>query len=119
VVRHTNAALIRLSMRWFKHAACERVAAAPRKSNQLAGHYGAIKQYLEATAAGTEKRQDAAMKSLPDNAGGTAVFLSDANPNLPRDTVRGLFLTHGGHHVQQIQNCTVSSSSRKRRPGKR
>lgn len=69
----------------------------------LVGHYGAIKQYLEANAAGSQTGQAAAMKSLTDNAGEIAVFLSAANPNLPRDAVRGLFLAHGGHHVQQIQ----------------
>jgi hypothetical protein len=69
----------------------------------LAEHYGAIKGYLEATAADSQSKQDAAMKSLNDNAGKIAVFLSGANPNLPRDSVRGLFLAHGGHHVQQIQ----------------
>ncbi|MGQ0656782.1 MAG: hypothetical protein ACT4NU_01605 [Chromatiales bacterium] len=71
--------------------------------NLLAAHYGAIKQYLEATAAGSQANQDAAVKSLTDNAGAIAVFLSGANPNLPRDTVQGLFVAHGGHHVQQIQ----------------
>jgi hypothetical protein len=69
----------------------------------LAEHYAAIKGYLEATAADSQSKQDAAMKSLNDNAGKIAVFLSGANPNLPRDTLRGLFLAHGGHHVQQIQ----------------
>ncbi|MGE5469769.1 MAG: hypothetical protein ACM3X0_03110 [Bacteroidota bacterium] len=69
----------------------------------LAGHYGAIKQYLEATVAGSRSQQDAAMKNLTDNVEEIAVFLSGANPNLPRDTVRGLLLAHGGHHVQQIQ----------------
>lgn len=37
------------------------------------------------------------MKSLTDNAGQIAVFLSGANPNLPRDPVRGLFLAHDSH----------------------
>ena len=69
----------------------------------LVGHYGAIKGYLEATVADSQSDQDAAMQSLTDNADEIAVFLSGANPNLPRDTVRGLFLAHGGHHVQQIQ----------------
>lgn len=69
----------------------------------LAGHYGAVKQYLDATVANSKPKQDAAMKSLTDNAGEIAVFLSGANPNLPVDTLRGLLLAHGGHHVQQIQ----------------
>ena len=42
------------------------------------------------------------MKTLTDNAGEIAVFLSGANPNLPFDTLNGLLLAHGGHHIQQI-----------------
>lgn len=69
----------------------------------LAGHYGAVKQYLEATVAGSKTRQDAAVKNLTGNAGEIARFLSGANPNLPFDTLNGLLLAHGGHHIQQIQ----------------
>jgi hypothetical protein len=69
----------------------------------LAGHYGAIKQYLEATAAGDKGKQDAAFKSLATNATEISRFLSGANPNLRFDTLNGLLLAHGGHHVQQIQ----------------
>lgn len=67
--------------------------------NLLAGHYGAVKQYLIATS---KDKQDAALKSMTDNAGEIAVFLSGANPNLPADTVKSLLVGHGGHHVQQI-----------------
>jgi hypothetical protein len=69
----------------------------------LAGHYGAVKQYLEATTAGSTAKQEAALKTLTDNAGEIATFLSGANPNLPRDAVLSLLAAHGGHHVQQIQ----------------
>jgi hypothetical protein len=69
----------------------------------LAGHYGAVKQYLEATAANSAAKQDAAQKALVANADEIAKFLSSANPNLPYDTLRGLLLAHGGHHIQQIQ----------------
>jgi hypothetical protein len=69
----------------------------------LAGHYGAVKQYLEATVANSTAKQDAAFKSLSGNATEIAGFLSTANPNLPFDTLNGLLLAHGGHHVQQIQ----------------
>jgi hypothetical protein len=69
----------------------------------LAGHYGAVKQYVEATAAGSTTRQDAAFKSLTGNATEIARFLSGANPNLPFDVLNGLLLAHGGHHVQEIQ----------------
>lgn len=71
--------------------------------NLLAGHYGAAKQYLEAVAAGSKAKQDAATKKLTDNANEIAKFLSGANPNLPFDTLQGLLVAHGGHHIQQIQ----------------
>lgn len=69
----------------------------------LAGHYGAVKQYLEATVAGRKDMQDAAFKNLNVNASEIARFLSGANSNLPFDTLNGLLLAHGGHHIQQIQ----------------
>ena len=52
---------------------------------------------------GRKDKQDAAFKNLSDNASEIARFLSGANPNLPFDTLNGLLLAHGGHHVQQIQ----------------
>jgi hypothetical protein len=75
-------------------------AASDKLFGQLAGHYGAVKEWLVAKdAAG----QDAAFKNLVANAEAIATFLSSANPNLPKDTLRGLLLAHGGHHVQQIK----------------
>lgn len=69
----------------------------------LAGHWGAISNYLDATRAGSKAQQDAASKQLVDNAGQIATFLSGANPHLPADTLRALLTAHGAHHVQQIQ----------------
>lgn len=69
----------------------------------LAGHYGAVKQHLEATAAGSQARQDAAVKNLTANATDIARFLSGANPYLPFETLNGLLLAHGGHHILQNQ----------------
>jgi len=78
-------------------------AASEKLFGLLAGHYGAVKQYLEATAADSKGKQDAAVKNLTGNATEIAKFLSSANPNLPFDTLNGLLLAHGGHHVQEIQ----------------
>ncbi len=76
-------------------------AASDKLFQLLAGHYAAVKQYVEA---GTDaKKQEAAIKALTDNAGEIATFLSGANPNLPRDAVLGMLAAHGGHHVTQIQ----------------
>lgn len=69
----------------------------------LAGHWGAISEYLDATRAGSKAGQDAALKKLLANADEIAVFLGGANPNLPVDTLRSLLTAHGSHHVQQIQ----------------
>ena len=74
-------------------------AASDKLFGQLAGHYGAIKEYL---VAADKAAQDAAWKKLGANAEEIAKFLSGANPNLPIDTLRGLLIAHGGHHVQQI-----------------
>lgn len=78
-------------------------AASEKLFGLLAGHYGAVKQYLEASVAGSKARQDAAFKSVTGNATEIARFLSGANPNLPFDTLNGLLLGHGGHHIQEIQ----------------
>ncbi len=75
-------------------------AASEKLFGLLAGHYGAVKQYLE--AAGSKTKQDAALKNLTGNATEIAKFLSGANPNLPFDTLNGLLLAHGGHHVLEI-----------------
>jgi hypothetical protein len=68
----------------------------------LAGHWGAISDYLDATRANSKTGQDAAFKQLVANADEIAVFLGGANPNLPVDVLKGLLMAHGSHHVQQI-----------------
>ena len=78
-------------------------AASEKLFKLLAGHYGAVKQYLDATTEGSKSKQDAAMKVLTSNVDEIATFLSGANPNLPFETLKSLLLAHGGHHVQQIQ----------------
>lgn len=78
-------------------------AASEKLFGLLAGHYGAVKQYLEATVANSAQKQDAARQGMGANAEQLAVFLSSANPNLPIDALRGMLLAHGGHHIQEIQ----------------
>jgi hypothetical protein len=87
-------------------AAIEPYYGAPAKDalfKLLAGHYGAVKAYLVATAAGDKPGQSKATESLTSNAAEIAAFLSKANPNLPKDTLNNLLLAHGGHHIAQIQ----------------
>lgn len=69
----------------------------------LAGHYGAVKAYLDASIAKNAGKQAKATSALTDNAGEIASFLSGANPYLPKDAVEGLLLAHGSHHIAQIQ----------------
>lgn len=78
-------------------------AASEKLFGLLAGHYGAVKQYLEATTAGNSGERETAVKNLTGNATEIARFLSGANPNLPFDTLNGLMLAHGGHHIQEIE----------------
>jgi hypothetical protein len=69
----------------------------------LAGHYGAIKDYLDASIAEDAAKQSDATAKLLSNAAEIAVFLSGANPYLSKDAVEGLLQAHGGHHIAQIQ----------------
>ena len=72
----------------------------------LGGHYLAIKQYLDATVARSGDKQVAASKAMVANGGDIAAFLSNANPNLPFEVLRGSLMAHGGHHMQQIQQLS-------------
>jgi len=69
----------------------------------LSEHYGAVKEYSEATIAGNKSQQDAALARLASNADDLDGFFNDVNPNyLTKGTVRGLIAAHGAHHVLQI-----------------
>ncbi|HEX6999568.1 MAG TPA: hypothetical protein VF322_15620 [Gammaproteobacteria bacterium] len=78
-------------------------AASDRLFELLAGHWGAISDYLDATIAGRNGKQDDAADRLSANARDIAAFLSGANPNWPEETLIALLTTHGAHHVQQIE----------------
>ena len=69
----------------------------------LAGHYGSVKAYVVATVGDNASGQSTATQSLTSNAEEIAVFLSKANPHLPKQALNNLLLAHGGHHIQQIQ----------------
>lgn len=71
--------------------------------NLLAGHYGAIKEYLTTAVAGDMAGKDAAVGKIKKNADELAAFLNSANPkNWPKDTLVSLLVAHGGHHMAQI-----------------
>ena len=69
----------------------------------LAAHYDSVKDYSEATIAGSRDLQDAALARMASNADDIDVFFNGVNPhNLPKGTIRGLIAAHGAHHVLQI-----------------
>jgi hypothetical protein len=78
-------------------------AASDQLFSLLAGHYGAIKEYMDAAAKQDSSGRAMATDHLTANAREIAVFLSGANPNLPKETLEELLMAHGGHHLQQIQ----------------
>ena len=69
----------------------------------LAGHYGAIKEYLTTSLAGSKDGKDGAVVKLKKNAEEIATFLSGANPkNWPKETLISLLMMHGQGHLAQI-----------------
>ncbi len=73
----------------------------------LAGHWGAVKHYSDATVAKDAKGKQAAVADLTSNAKAIAAFLAGANPNLPESTLVGMLAAHGGHHVAQIDELAT------------
>ena len=77
----------------------------------LGGHWGAIKAMTDARAKNDTAGADKAMKDASANVDEIAKFLAGANPNLPEDAVRGLYLAHVAHHSQQIQQIMAGDTA--------
>jgi hypothetical protein len=77
-------------------------AAGDKLFDLLAGHYEAIKSYMTAAYSGDKAGMDSARNDLMANADKIAVFLSSANPNWPKETLDALLMSHGAHHISQI-----------------
>ena len=74
----------------------------------LAGHWGAVKDYSDATLVrGDAPAQQAAATALTANAKEIAAFLAGANPHLPEATLVGLLSAHGAHHIAQIRQLSA------------
>jgi hypothetical protein len=73
----------------------------------LAGHWGAVKHYSDATVAKDAKGKQAAVADLTSNAKAIAAFLAKANPNLPESTLVTMLAAHGGHHVAQVDELAA------------
>ena len=69
----------------------------------LAGHWGAVKAYIDASASNDDAGRNQAIQTLNANAKDIADFLSGANPYLPQATLLSLLTTHGAHHIAQTQ----------------
>lgn len=69
----------------------------------LAGHWGAVKAMTDARIKGDDAAAEKAITDLNANAAEIAKFLAGANPNLPEETVLGMMLAHGAHHVAQVK----------------
>ena len=81
-------------------------AAGEKFAALFTGHYSAVKGYMTAAFAnnfkGNAALKKAALDKLTKNAAEIATFVSSANPNLPKNIVYGLLLTHGQQHVMTI-----------------
>lgn len=73
----------------------------------LAGHWGAVKHYSDASVAKDAKGKQAAVNELTSNAKAIAKFLATANPNLPEGTLVTMLAAHGGHHIAQIDQLAA------------
>jgi hypothetical protein len=86
-------------------------AASDKLLNLIAGQYGAVKAYLDASVAKDAKGQSKATDDLTSNADQIATFLSNANPHLPKATVMELLQVHAGHHISQIQQLIARDAA--------
>ena len=86
-------------------------AAGDQMMTLLAGHWGAVKAYADATFAHDDAGRTQAMNNLNANAKDIADFLSGANPNLPQPTLLSLLAAHGAHHIAQIQEVEAGDKA--------
>ena len=77
----------------------------------LAGHYGAVKAYLDATVAKDSAKQGGATDKITSNADEIATFLSGANPYLPKATLLEMLTVHGSQHISQIQQLEAKDAA--------
>ena len=77
-------------------------AAGKKMLELLAGHWAGVKALTDAGKSGDTAASSKAMQDLSANADAIAKFLSGANPNLPESAVKGLLVTHAGHHAALI-----------------
>ena len=80
--------------------------------NLLAGHYGAVKDYMNAVFAGNKDAKATATDKMKKNVDEIATFLSSANPqNWPKDTLVSALMAHMGFHMAQIDEINAKNFS--------
>ncbi len=77
----------------------------------LAGHYGAIKECMNAEFAGNKEAMHTAVQKMNKNAEEIATFLSSANPNWPKATLLAALAAHGGFHMADIEAINAKDFS--------
>jgi len=77
-------------------------AAGKQFLNLLAGHWGGVKALTDAAHAHDAAAEQKAMQDLANNGDQIAKFLGGANPNLPEQTVKGLWMMHVNDHKIQV-----------------
>lgn len=78
-------------------------AAGKQFLNLLAGHWGGVKALTDAAHAHDAAAEQKAMQDLANNGTQIAKFLAGANPNLPEQTVNGLWMMHVSDHKTQVE----------------
>ncbi|SDH59898.1 hypothetical protein [Pseudomonas panipatensis] len=73
----------------------------------LAGHWGAVKHYSDASVAKSAAGRKAAVAELTSNAAALAKFLAAANPYLPENDLLAMLGTHGAQHIAQIDQLAA------------
>lgn len=68
----------------------------------LAGHWSGVKALTDAAHAHNTSAEQNAMQELATNGAAIAKFLAGANPNLPEETVKGLWMMHVNDHKTQV-----------------
>ena len=80
--------------------------------NLLAGHYGAVKDYMNAVFAGNKDAKATATDKMKKNVDEIATFLSSANPkNWPKDAITSALMAHMGFHMAQIDEINAKNFS--------
>jgi len=77
-------------------------AAGKQFLNLLAGHWGGVKALTDAAKTRDAAGEQKAMQDLANNGTQIAKFLAGANPNLPEETVKGLWMMHVSDHKTQV-----------------